>query len=113
MHKVPFNPTHIYKKAMTIVGYEVIEDTFPTDDGLCHTTAVILSIEDIIGEYEAYGDSFGSTDETFVIKSFVDNMLIYSELNNKYKTTFSPFLRVVEKIEDHKRIIAKTRFCLN
>ena len=45
---------------------------------------------------------FGSSDMTFVRKSFIDSMIRMANLNGYYETKFDPYLKVVEYSEFEK-----------
>ena len=111
--KFPFNPTLIYRTAMDVIGYDVIHNAFPTNSGMCHTTAVILTIEDLFQEYEYLGKTVDSEDILYAIKRFIDNMLIYAEIDDLYQSKFGRVLQVVEKSEGIVNILNNVNFCLN
>jgi len=111
--KFPFNPTLIYQTAMSVSGYGVIHDAFPTNDGMCHTTAVILALEDLFEEYEHLGNSANTNNITYVIRDFIDNLLLYAEIDEFYQTKLDRFLQIVEKSECMSDIINNVHFCLN
>ncbi len=111
--KFPFNPTLIYQTAMSVSGYGVIHNAFPTNDGMCHTTAVILALEDLFEEYEHYGKTVSRNNITHVIRDFLDNLLVYAEIDEFYQTKLDRFLQIVEKSECMSDIINNVHFCLN
>jgi len=108
MNNVPFNPAHLLQRAEAIEGFEVIKSRFPmiisspVGDRV-HTfgDAVYNSIEIVSMEYSDWDSDqgFGSSDMTYAVKSFIDEMIWYAGLNGKYETKFTPRLSVVEYSE--------------
>jgi hypothetical protein len=57
----------------------------------------LISAVEVTDEYSFWDEDqgFGSSDMTFVIQRFLDNIISYSGLN--YKTEFTPNLKVVKR----------------
>lgn len=115
MNQVPFHPANLLQRAESIEGYEVIKNQFPNivsspigDRVHTYTDAVFNSIEIVSSEYSDWDSEqgFGSSDMTYAVKTFIDEMIWYAGLNGKYETKFTPRLSVVEysEAEHHSRV---------
>ena len=106
---LPFNLARVHEHSSLIEGYDVIRNAFPTkgkyvDRVITYSEAVFASLEDVAEDYEDWPEDqgFGSSDMTYVRKSFIDNMIRLANLNGYYMTDFKPYLKVVEYNEIEK-----------
>ena len=59
---------------------------------------VLQSAQDVVDEYSFWDEDqgFGSSDMTFAVQRFLDNLISYSGLN--YRTEFNPRLTVIQNL---------------
>jgi hypothetical protein len=71
---------------------------------ITYSDAVYEALNDVAEEYQDWPEDqgFGSSDMTFVRKSFIDSMIRMANLNGYYETDFQPYLKVVEYSEFEK-----------
>jgi hypothetical protein len=62
---------------------------------------VYEALNDVAEDYSDWPEDqgFGSSDMTYVRKSFIDTMISIANLNGYYETKFDPYLKVVEYSE--------------
>ena len=103
---LPFNLASLHEHSSLIEGYDVVRNAFPvvgkfTGRVITYSEAVFNSLEDVASDYSDWPEDqgFGSSDMTFVRKSFIDSMISYANLNGYYETAFKPYLKVVEYSE--------------
>ena len=90
MEKLLFQPESLIERVKYVSGHEIL-------------SKVPNSVKEELANEIAYewtsdwseDDGFGSSDFTFAIKEFIDNLLMYSKL--PYETTFKPYLSIVKK----------------
>lgn len=112
---VPFNLSRVLEKSSSIEGFQIIKDAFPiepkqTERIITYADAVFSSLDSLVDDYSDWPEDqgFGSSDMTYVYKSFIDNMIRMANLSGKYQTDFKPYLKVVEYSEcDHHNRIQK------
>jgi len=65
---------------------------------------VYKALNDVAEDYADWPEDqgFGSSDMTYVRKSFIDSMISLANLNGYYQTDFKPYLKVVEYSEFDK-----------
>jgi len=82
----------IFDKKLGILGY------------YSYVYNVIKMISDVAEDYSDWPEDqgFGSSDMTYVRKSFIDSMISLANLNGYYQTDFKPYLKVVEYSEFEK-----------
>lgn len=103
---LPFNLARVHEHSSLIEGYDVIRNAFPVrgkyvDRVITYSEAVFSSLEDVAEDYSDWPEDqgFGSSDMTYVRKSFIDNMIRLANLSGYYETKFAPYLKVVEYSE--------------
>jgi hypothetical protein len=106
---LPFNLNSVLASASLIEGFDVIRNTFPVEGKytkrvITYSDAVYEALNDVAEEYQDWPEDqgFGSSDMTFVRKSFIDSMIRMANLNGYYETDFQPYLKVVEYSEFEK-----------
>jgi len=106
---LPFNLNSVLATASLVEGFDVIRDAFPVrgkyvDRVITYSDAVFSSLEDVAEDYSDWPEDqgFGSSDMTYVRKSFIDNMIRLANLSGYYQTDFKPYLKVVEYSEVDK-----------
>ena len=106
---LPFNLNSLLATASLIEGFNVIRNTFPlegkyTKRVITYSDAVYEALNDVAEDYQDWPEDqgFGSSDMTFVRKSFIDSMIRMANLNGYYETDFQPYLKVVEYSEFEK-----------
>jgi hypothetical protein len=106
---LPFNLNSVLATASLIEGFNVIRNTFPVEGKytkrvITYSDAVYEALNDVAEEYQDWPEDqgFGSSDMTFVRKSFIDSMIRMANLNGYYETDFQPYLKVVEYSEFEK-----------
>jgi hypothetical protein len=106
---LPFNLNSVLASASLIEGFDVIRNTFPVEGKytkrvITYADAVYEALNDVAEDYQDWPEDqgFGSSDMTFVRKSFIDSMIRMANLNGYYETDFQPYLKVVEYSEFEK-----------
>ena len=106
---LPFNLNSVLATASLVEGFDVVRNAFPVrgkyvDRVITYSDAVFSSLEDVAEDYSDWPEDqgFGSSDMTYVRKSFIDNMIRLANLSGYYMTDFKPYLKVVEYSEIDK-----------
>jgi hypothetical protein len=106
---LPFNLNSVLATSSLIEGFDTIKNTFPVEGRftkrvITYADAVYEALNDVAEEYQDWPEDqgFGSSDMTFVRKSFIDSMISLANLNGYYETDFQPYLKVVEYSEFEK-----------
>jgi hypothetical protein len=106
---LPFNLNSVLASASLIEGFDIIRNTFPVEGKytkrvITYADAVYEALNDVAEEYQDWPEDqgFGSSDMTYVRKSFIDSMISLANLNGYYETDFQPYLKVVEYSEFEK-----------
>jgi hypothetical protein len=106
---LPFNLNSVLATSQLVEGFDVIKNTFPvvgkyTGRVITYPDAVFEALNDVAEDYSDWDSDqgFGSSDMTFVRKSFIDSMISMANLNGYYMTDFKPYLKVVEYNEIEK-----------
>jgi hypothetical protein len=106
---LPFNLNSVLASSSLIEGFDVIRNTFPVEGKytkrvITYADAVYEALNDVAEDYQDWPEDqgFGSSDMTFVRKSFIDSMIRMANLNGYYETKFDPYLKVVEYSEFEK-----------
>jgi hypothetical protein len=106
---LPFNLNSVLATSQLVEGFDVIRNAFPvvgkyTNRVITYPDAVFEALNDVAEDYSDWDSDqgFGSSDMTFVRKSFIDSMISMANLNGYYMTDFKPYLKVVEYNEIEK-----------
>jgi hypothetical protein len=106
---LPFNLNSVLATAQLVEGFDVVKNTFPvvgkyTNRVITYSDAVYEALNDVAEDYQDWPEDqgFGSSDMTYVRKSFIDTMISLANLNGYYMTDFKPYLKVVEYNEIEK-----------
>ena len=106
---LPFNPNSVLETCKLIEGWSSIASAFPVEGRftkrvITYSDAVYETLNDIIEDYSDWPEDqgFGSSDMTYVRKSFIDSMIDLANLRGYYETKFQPYLKVVEYSEYEK-----------
>ena len=106
---LPFNLNSVLATASLIEGFDVVKNAFPvegrfTNRVITYVDAVYDALNEVVEDYSDWPEDqgFGSSDMTYVRKSFIDTMISIANLNGYYKTDFKPYLKVVEYNEIEK-----------
>ena len=106
---LPFNLNSVLATASLIEGFDIVKNAFPVkgryvDRVITYSDAVFSALEDVAEDYMDWPEDqgFGSSDMTYVRKSFIDSMIRLANLNGYYMTDFKPYLKVVEYNEIDK-----------
>ena len=110
---LPFNLNSVLETSSLIEGFDVIKNTFPvegrfTQRVITYSDAVLEALGEVAEDYQDWPEDqgFGSSDMTYVRKSFIDTMISLANLNGYYETKFQPYLKVVEysEMEHHNMV---------
>ena len=91
----------------------MIKNTFPVEGKytkrvITYSDAVLEALGWVAEDYQDWPEDqgFGSSDMTFVRKSFIDSMISLANLDGYYETKFQPYLKVVEysEMEHHNKV---------
>jgi hypothetical protein len=103
---LPFNLNSVLATASLIEGFDTIRNAFPVEGKyvkrvITYADAVYDALNEVAEDYSDWPEDqgFGSSDMTYVRKSFVDTMISIANLNGYYETKFEPYLKVVEYSE--------------
>ena len=106
---LPFNLNSVLATASLVEGFDVVKNAFPVEGRftkrvITYSDAVHEALSDVIEDYSDWPEDqgFGSSDMTYVRKSFIDSMINLANLNVYYQTDFKPYLKVVEYSEIEK-----------
>ena len=106
---LPFNLNSVLATASLIEGFDVVRNAFPvegryTNRVITYADAVYEALNDVAEDYSDWPEDqgFGSSDMTYVRKSFIDSMIRFANLSGYYQTDFKPYLKVVEYSEFEK-----------
>ena len=103
---IPFNLNSVLATSQLIEGFDVVRNAFPvvgkyTNRVITYPDAVFEALNNVAEDYEGWDEDqgFGSSDMTYVRKSFIDYLIGMANLNGYYETKFDPYLKVVEYSE--------------
>jgi hypothetical protein len=103
---LPFNLNSVLSTASLVEGFDEVRNAFPvegrfTQKVITYSDAVFEALTDLAEQYQDWPEDqgFGSSDMTYVRKSFIDTMISLANLNGHYETKFTPNLKVVEYSE--------------
>ena len=106
---LPFNLNSVLASSQLIEGFDIVKNAFPVkgryvDRVITYSDAVFSALEDVAEDFSDWPEDqgFGSSDMTYVRKSFIDSMIRLANLNGYYETKFQPYLKVVEYSEIEK-----------
>ncbi len=106
---LPFNLNSVLATASLIEGFDVVRNAFPVEGRftkrvITYSDAVLQALGDVAEDYSDWpsDQGFGSSDMTYVRKSFIDTMIDLANLRGYYETKFQPYLKVVEYSEYEK-----------
>jgi hypothetical protein len=106
---LPFNLNSVLATASLIEGFDIIRNAFPVEGRytkrvITYPEAVYEALEEVASDYSDWDSDqgFGSSDMTYVRKSFIDTMIDIANLRGYYETKFQPYLKVVEYSEYEK-----------
>ena len=110
---LPFSLNSVLATASLIEGFDVVKNAFPVEGRytkrvITYSDAVFEALNEVAEDYSDWPEDqgFGSSDMTFVRKSFIDTMISLANLNGYYETKFDPYLKVVEysEAEHHNQV---------
>ena len=113
---LPFNLNSVLATASLIEGFDVVRNAFPVEGRftkrvITYSDAVYEALNDVAEDYSDWPEDqgFGSSDMTYVRKSFIDNMIRLANLSGYYETKFQPYLKVVEysEAEYHENMLSR------
>ena len=103
---LPFNLNSVLATASLVEGFDVVRNAFPVEGRftkrvITYSDAVYEALNDVAEDYPDWPEDqgFGSSDMTYVRKSFIDTMIDLANLRGYYETKFQPYLKVVEYSE--------------
>ena len=103
---LPFNLNSVLATASLVEGFDVVRNAFPVEGRftkrvITYSDAVFEALNDVAEDYSDWPEDqgFGSSDMTYVRKSFIDSMIDMANLRGYYETKFAPYLKVVEYSE--------------
>jgi hypothetical protein len=106
---LPFNLNSVLASASLIEGFDVVRNAFPVEGRftkrvITYPDAVFEALNDVAEDYSEWPEDqgFGSSDMTYVRKSFIDSLIDMANLRGYYMTDFKPYLKVVEYNEIEK-----------
>jgi len=103
---LPFNLNSVLASASLIEGFDVVRNAFPVEGRftkrvITYPDAVFEALNDVAEDFADWPEDqgFGSSDMTYVRKSFIDSLIDMANLRGYYETKFQPYLKVVEYSE--------------
>jgi hypothetical protein len=103
---IPFNLASVLETASLVEGFDVVRNSFPVEGRftkrvITYADAVYDALNEVAEDYSDWPEDqgFGSSDMTYVRKSFIDTMIDIANLRGYYETKFQPYLKVVEYSE--------------
>lgn len=113
---LPFNLNSVLATASLIEGFDVVRNAFPVEGKftkrvITYSDAVYEALNEVSEDYSDWPEDqgFGSSDMTYVRKSFIDTMIELANLRGYYETKFQPYLKVVEysEVEYHEMMLRR------
>jgi hypothetical protein len=113
---LPFNLNSVLATSSLVEGFDVVKNAFPVEGRytkrvITYSDAVFEALNEVIEDYQDWPEDqgFGSSDMTYVRKSFIDSMISLANLNGYYETKFAPYLKVVEysEAEYHEKMLLR------
>jgi hypothetical protein len=113
---LPFNLNSVLSSASLIEGFDVVKNSFPVEGRftkrvITYPQAVLDALNEVAEDYSDWPEDqgFGSSDMTYVRKSFIDTMIDIANLRGYYETKFDPYLKVVEysEVEYHEMMLRR------
>jgi hypothetical protein len=113
---LPFNLNSVYETSKLVEGWSSIASAFPVEGRftkrvITYSDAVFEALNDVAEDYADWPEDqgFGSSDMTYVRKSFIDSMIDMANLRGYYETKFQPYLKVVEysEVEYHEMMLRR------
>ena len=106
---LPFNLNSVLATASLIEGFDVVRNALPVEGRftkrvITYSDAVYEALNDVAEDFGDWPEDqgFGSSDMTYVRKSFIDSLIDMANLRGYYMTDFKPYLKVVEYNEIEK-----------
>ena len=106
---LPFNLNSVLETSKLVEGWSNVASAFPAkgrfvDRVITYSDAVFEALNSVAEDYQDWPEDqgFGSSDMTYVRKSFIDYMIDMANLRGYYETKFQPYLKVVEYSEIEK-----------
>jgi len=103
---LPFNLNAVLETSSLVEGFDVVKNAFPVEGRftkrvITYPEAVFEALAEVAEDYSDWPEDqgFGSSDMTYVRKSFIDTMIDIANLRGYYETKFAPYLKVVEYSE--------------
>jgi hypothetical protein len=103
---LPFNLNSVLATASLVEGFDIVKNAFPVEGRftkrvITYSDAVYEALNDVAEDYSDWPEDqgFGSSDMTYVRKSFIDSLIDMANLRGYYETKFQPYLKVVEYSE--------------
>jgi hypothetical protein len=103
---LPFNLNSVLATASLVEGFDVVKNAFPVEGRftkrvITYGDAVYEALNEVADDYQNWPEDqgFGSSDMTYVRKSFIDSLIDMANLRGYYETKFQPYLKVVEYSE--------------
>ena len=103
---LPFNLNSVLETASLVEGFDVVKNAFPVEGRftkrvITYADAVYDALNEVAEDYSDWPEDqgFGSSDMTYVRKSFIDSLIDMANLRGYYETKFQPYLKVVEYSE--------------
>jgi hypothetical protein len=113
---LPFNLNSVLATASLVEGFDIVRNAFPVEGRftkrvITYSDAVYEALEEVASDYSDWPEDqgFGSSDMTYVRKSFIDSMIDMANLRGYYETKFQPYLKVVEysEVEYHEMMLRR------
>lgn len=113
---LPFNLNSVLATASLVEGFDVVRNAFPVEGRftkrvITYSDAVYEALEEVASDYSDWPEDqgFGSSDMTYVRKSFIDSLIDMANLRGYYETKFQPYLKVVEysEVEYHEMMLRR------
>ncbi len=106
---LPFNLNSVLETSKLVEGWSSVASAFPVEGRftkrvITYSEAVMEALNEVAEDYSDWPEDqgFGSSDMTYVRKSFIDTMIDIANLRGYYQTDFKPYLKVVEYSEIDK-----------
>lgn len=95
--RYPFNTASILIRVYKVNGFTDLTSSISSNPDQDMADILNAAHNDVLEDYEDWdGDEFGSSDFTFVLKSFIEYVIMYSGIGDKFKIEFNPCLSIVK-----------------
>jgi predicted Rdx family selenoprotein len=95
--KVLFSPYQLIQRASKIKGYTDLLESVELKPTTGYMVDTAIQVTDEISSEWDSDCGFGSSDMTYCVKQYIDDVIYQIGKSSEYKTDFKPYLSVIKK----------------